>query len=373
MTLTVYSFLTSILWLGLFSVLMMALRRKDSFVLSFGLLPMLCLLVATLLRIFLPLEFPFTRVIGSTVFMPATLDALQRPAVWIGGESLSLSQLLMIVWMGGAVIQVLRSMWNAVRFQRTVLRYPRDLYAEKLVREITGRNVSVVKGSAGRTPYVVGLTKPVIVLPYGRYYPDKSLRFILMHEWQHFCNRDSWCKLLVQLLCCVFWWNPLAYLLQEQVIETLEQRCDFCVLARLTAGERRRYVQMLLGEKRMGRKESRTAAGSSPLAAGDSKNAFVTRLRLDAQYEKVQSRGKAGGIIVSILIGLLFVFSYTMVFQPYIDPTDTAGLISSTELPIGSYLIDNEDGTYSICIDGEYGIIDDITVEPFASMPIVRK
>ena len=130
---------------------------------------------------------------------------------------------------------------------------------------------------------------------------------------------------------------------------------------------------MLLGEKRMGRKESRTAAGSSPLAAGDSKNAFVTRLRLDAQYEKVQSRGKAGGIIVSILIGLLFVFSYTMVFQPYIDPTDTAGLISSTELPIGSYLIDNEDGTYSICIDGEYGIIDDITVEPFASMPIVRK
>ena len=100
MTLTVYSFLTSILWLGLFSVLMMALRRKDSFVLSFGLLPMLCLLVATLLRIFLPLEFPFTRVIGSTVFMPATLDALQRPAVWIGGESLSLSQLLMIVWMG---------------------------------------------------------------------------------------------------------------------------------------------------------------------------------------------------------------------------------------------------------------------------------
>ena len=55
MTLTVYSFLMSIVWFGLFSVLLLVLRRKEAFVLSFGLLPMLCLVIATLLRVFLPL------------------------------------------------------------------------------------------------------------------------------------------------------------------------------------------------------------------------------------------------------------------------------------------------------------------------------
>ena len=115
-------------------------------------------------------------------------------------------------------------------------------------------------------------------------------------------------------------------------------------------------------------------AASSTFAKSRSERAFIKRLRLGAHFEELESRKKAGGIIVSILIGILFVFSYTMVIQPYIEtPTEYNGQALLLEIPKDSYIVDNGDGTYSIYLNGEYVELNDITVEPFCSLPIVRK
>lgn len=212
-------------------------------------------------------------------------------------------------------------------------------------------------------------------MPYGKRYSDIHLKFIILHEWQHFVNRDEWCKRLVEILCCVFWWNPLVYLLQNLVVDILEERCDFGVMSRLDPDERQEYLEMLLHEKpREGKRENKMPAASSTFAKSRSERAFIKRLRLGAHFEELESRKKAGGIIVSILIGILFVFSYTMVIQPYIEtPTEYNGQALLLEIPKDSYIVDNGDGTYSIYLNGEYVELNDITVEPFCSLPIVRK
>ena len=376
MTLTVYSFLMSIVWFGLFSVLLLVLRRKEVFVLSFGLLPMLCLVIATLLRVFLPLEFPFTKVIGSTEWMPNVVDALQTPAVWIGGQYFSLSQILTAVWVCGAVAVTVWRLGRAVRSQRLVSKYLPDFAAQDAARKITGQDIDVRKGYFGGSPYVCGTIRPVVVLPYGKRYSDIHLKFIILHEWQHFVNRDEWCKRLVEILCCVFWWNPLVYLLQNLVVDILEERCDFGVMSRLDPDERQEYLEMLLHEKpREGKRENKMPAASSTFAKSRSERAFIKRLRLGAHFEELESHKKAGGIIVSILIGILFVFSYTMVIQPYIDSPDESGgyTVYNGSSFEDSYLIDVGDGTYLVYIDGQYGTVKDISIEPFASMPIIQK
>ena len=170
----------------------------------------------------------------------------------------------------------------------------------------------------------------------------------------------------------MFWWNPLVYLLQNLVVDILEERCDFGVMSRLDPDERQEYLEMLLHEKpREGKRENKMPAASSTFAKSRSERAFIKRLRLGAHFEELESRKKAGGIIVSILIGILFVFSYTMVIQPRIAAPEVEGYL--TELPLNSYIIDNGDETYTICVDGVCGSIQDITVEPFASLPVIKK
>ena len=64
------------------------------------------------------------------------------------------------------------------------------------------------------------------MIPAGKKYSDQELYCALLHELFHFYHRDAWIKLLVQLLCSLLWWNPLMYLFQRDVTQTLELHCD---------------------------------------------------------------------------------------------------------------------------------------------------
>lgn len=96
-----------------------------------------------------------------------------------------------------------------------------------------------------KAPYISGFFTPTIALPPVRW-PEEDLRLILLHEWQHFCNRDQWIKLVFYGFCCVFWWNPVMWLLKRQLDQLLELRCDFKVLEKLPEEERDSYYEMLL-------------------------------------------------------------------------------------------------------------------------------
>ena len=81
------------------------------------------------------------------------------------------------------------------------------------------------------------------------------LHLILLHEWQHFRNRDQWSKLLCYLLCCVFWWNPFLWLLKNKMDQLLELRCDFSVLEKIDTFQQDDYYEMLLGTYRAAREK----------------------------------------------------------------------------------------------------------------------
>lgn len=379
MTLTVYSFLMAMLWFGLFALILVLLRSRESFIPSFGLLPLLCLLITSLVRLFLPIEFPFTKVIGSTVLMPMTLELFKQPAVWFGSLKMSLAQVLAIFWTSGALIGLFRFALEWLHAYKAVASYrPAGQDVLDMARQIAGRDVEVVYGDVP-VPYIKGVVEPTIVLPEIDY-NDTELKQVFMHEWQHFHNKDPWCKLITNLLCCIFWWNPLVYLLREQVEETLEVRCDFCVLAQLDEEQRDLYSQMIVDAYHTALTwQSRIPSNSFGFVQArehpvkKKKSPTVRRFELTLSYEEVERKRKTSGIVLCVAIVLVFALSYTMVFQPRMRPSNLDGLLNVAELSEGSYLIDNGDGTYSLYLEGEYIDIQNIDREPFASMPIVQK
>lgn len=51
---------------------------------------------------------------------------------------------------------------------------------------------------------------------------------------------------MIELYCCVYWWNPLAYLLKKDLDFCLELQCDRRVTKNLNESDRASYCKVLL-------------------------------------------------------------------------------------------------------------------------------
>lgn len=87
-----------------------------------------------------------------------------------------------------------------------------------------GRHIRIIVCPLVRTPFSIGLFRPVVVLPKQNAAEDLSL--YLSHEWHHIKNHDMLWKFLSFITILLHWYNPLAYLLFHEVCAASEKTCD---------------------------------------------------------------------------------------------------------------------------------------------------
>ena len=82
-------------------------------------------------------------------------------------------------------------------------------------------------------PGVVGLRRPVILLPEGieSYLTAGQLAAVLAHEVCHVRRRDSLTAAMHMLVEAVFWFHPLVWWIGARLVATREQACDEHVVA----------------------------------------------------------------------------------------------------------------------------------------------
>lgn len=90
--------------------------------------------------------------------------------------------------------------------------------------------------------------KPMILLPTNitDTLTDAQLACALRHELTHYRRRDHLLMLLLRLLTCVYWFNPIVWLMKRELMKDMETACDSAVTARLNGTERREYAMTLL-------------------------------------------------------------------------------------------------------------------------------
>jgi uncharacterized protein (TIGR03435 family) len=94
-------------------------------------------------------------------------------------------------------------------------------------------------------PFTVDWVRPRILLPANwREWEQGKLTAVLAHEGAHVRRRDNLVAALSGLNRCVFWFHPLAWILQRQLSFLAEKACDECCVAEL--GDRERYARLLL-------------------------------------------------------------------------------------------------------------------------------
>ena len=80
------------------------------------------------------------------------------------------------------------------------------------------RDIPVYSTAFLKSPIIIGLLKPCIYLPIHLIsdYDETDMRYILLHELQHYKHHDAIANYLMNLAGVVYWFNPLVwYALKE--------------------------------------------------------------------------------------------------------------------------------------------------------------
>lgn len=161
-----------------------------------------------------------------------------------------------------------------------------------------------------KIPLGVGLFRKWIVLPQGDY-SREELFYILRHEYTHFRKGDLWIKFLVCVFCCVFWWNPAAYLLQKDVSQLLEFRCDQAVTCELSKERKAAYLSVLLDTVKRAASEERETLSmvGTPLLFGRNGHQMAARFQAVMSHPetgKPWRKGAAFALILGAVAASLF-------------------------------------------------------------------
>ena len=88
--------------------------------------------------------------------------------------------------------------------------------------------IRIVSVPARVEPGVVGILRPVLLLPQGiigRLSPDQ-LHAIILHERCHIRRRDNLAAFLHLIVESVFWFHPLVWWIERRLVEERERACD---------------------------------------------------------------------------------------------------------------------------------------------------
>lgn len=354
------SVVMTVLVCNLLLILISLFFNKAELLIKIGYKAMVVACVVTLARLLLPCELPFTR----SVILPAAISdviSLFRFRHETGlGISISFIDVLLVAWLAGSILFLCRLIWTQGKL-RAVVRFnssdvtgqePYTSILRALCSEEECGRFQLYLSPFGGTPMIIGLRKPIILLPQITESTEQDLMYALRHELYHYRHHDLWLKFFVGCLAAVYWWNPFCCrLLTKQIGALLEIRVDAAIVSEgdeVASG----YISALIHYQQCAKEHNTLSSQFMGLTfQGDSS--------LARRIHMMQNRNHKPNYLISAALLLLvfgmYIGSYLVVFESSsygrdIKESKTYILPENTD----NYAIPNADGTYTVYIlDGK--------------------
>lgn len=220
---------------------------------------------------------------GAQIEEPSAVVGQTAPEAASAVQTIPVTALLSALWLFGVLAAALVQGGGYLLARRRLLRDARpDLEAEAQAGQTAAslglkRAVPVRRSRQVRTPMVLGLLRPVLLLPEGQAVDE----VVLCHELTHLKRLDLAYKALLVAACWLHWFNPLVWWMSRAASENLELCCDDDVAAGRDAAFRRKYGELLLStaEEKPGPTLSSRFGGSKQAMKDRLTNLFVKKKR----------------------------------------------------------------------------------------------
>lgn len=247
------SFLIMMLWSLIFTGMFLGMRKTKILRSKIGISGSILICTILLVRMAIPFDIGIARRVHvDWAWFLEGYKILNMEPHRIGPISLTIIQMIALVLGIVAVILVIRFMvayYNLLAACRqSIVR--EDVEYKSVLQKTCERlnyrhEILLVKSSEVHSPMCVGVRTNYIILPEIEF-NEKELEYIFTHEITHLKHHDLYYRMAANLLNCVFWWNPLIYVVKDQLEYALEVRCDIRVTADYTSKERRTYLETIL-------------------------------------------------------------------------------------------------------------------------------
>lgn len=163
-----------------------------------------------------------------------------------------LYDLLIIIWILGIIILLLKQVICYVKFRCIVMNNKRKAneYLQD-VADLCGMNqgikqpIHIYVNEFISTPMLISSSKPIIILPNDNFNIHNA-EYVLSHELTHFKYKDLLIKLGVLFIRTVHWFNPFAYLLSKDLNKWCEYACDEKNAVNLSIDKKKKYGLAIL-------------------------------------------------------------------------------------------------------------------------------
>ena len=333
----------------------------------------------------------FQTVQNKTVNSPATPSTTSD---WMNEFTISVNSstptiircILLCVWIAGMFVMFVLALKSSLQLRslkRSALPLQNTtiykLYKQCLSEmKLTRTNIPIYSTAFLKAPIITGIFKPGIYMPIHLIsdYHETDVRYILLHELQHYKHKDSLANYLMILTAILYWFNPIIWYALKEMRNDREIACDTSVLKMLDECDYEKYGNTLINFA------EKISSSPFPFAAGLGGNIKQIRRRIIsiASYKNPSFHKKAIGIITFMLItaGIIsftpFISSYAAINNQYnwnyssenITQTDLSSYFKNYE---GSFVLfdsnrdswivyDMEHATHRISPDSTYKIYD---------------
>lgn len=303
----------------------------------------------------LPIEGIFTKSVYISGFY-ASFCRMLRQKIWL---DMSVTDLLFAISIVGACILAViktasyRKVCRFIRKNGSVIAQLTETgFVKKEIK------IPVIELPVAHEPFIIGILKPKIILSN---YSSYNTKYIIEHELQHYRNHDLVYKFLLEVLCTVYWWNPLIYIVKRQMGDLFELHNDFSITGKSSDKEKIEYTETLLHVAKH-KKSSFTSVG-----LGISSNESFLGTRIHSIFNKEKFR-------LSPVVVLTFFVALSSFFL-VIEPTDRKELMENDFYldDIDFLMEDSVSHKYHIYVKGKcMGEIDYIPKD-FAHLKIIKE
>lgn len=306
-----------------------------------------------ILRLFVPFEFSFTRNIYLLEPLSYIIVQVRQPRL----NGYSIWHLLLIIWglgIGYGLFSYIREHKKFANFivlngtNVTGTTKYQQIIDEVCKSKIERNYISIYEVVSICSPMICGVFRPKILLPQSLSLSESELKLVLEHELSHYFHHDLILKMIVQIICIIYWWNPMCKSFQKQVDTILEIRIDHDI-THAKQEKKINYFSCLLTVARHSANETL----HSPYVVYYCTNSHsMLRQRFEFGLNNSSKKNYIYSSLFIILLIIIYLSSYLFIGEPFYVAPEVEETTIGTMSPDFYYILD-EYGAYNIYFQDE--------------------
>lgn len=238
-----------------------------------------------------------------------------------GKASPNIFKILFCIWLFVTLILIFKTALSHFSYLKAIDRSAAFMFK-------IGR-VNVYSVNAGISPIITHVFNTAVYLPKERY-SENELRMVIAHEMTHFSHNDVIKRMLISVLSCINWFNPLFQIILKRLLLQMEYSCDEAVTKNMSFEQRKQYGYMLLQTKGLFTKQS-------PFGVGLGSSADDLKRRIGIFMNKNRAAKRSAKIVsvvcFSVVSALALCISAFALTQKNVGNSTIKGNVVGTMIP----------------------------------------